>query len=96
MAGGAGDGSESLTFDLRGLVWAIESEVSQLTAVCRRIDDHVRAVNAARRDAAERLLVLDALVEAAEDDDVRTWLERVTVADLPTLTEVFPDRLYAD
>ena len=41
----------SLTFDLRGLVWGIESEVALITSLCRRIDDHVRALNGLRAEA---------------------------------------------
>ena len=93
---GSGEASTSLTFDLRGLVWGIESEVAQITTLCRRIDERVRAVNTARREAAERLLVLDALVEAAQDPDLRAWLETATSVELPRVTELFPDRLYTD
>lgn len=93
----AGRGADaSLTFDLRGLVWSIESEVAQITSLCRRIDEHVREVNVARREAAQRLTALDTLVEAAEEPDLRTWLETATAAPLPRVTEVFPDRLYTD
>ena len=86
----------SLTFGLRDLVWGIESEVAQITALSRRIDQHVREVNALRREASQRLEALDELVDAAEDDDVRAWLERATDAALPQVTEQFPDRLYTD
>ena len=86
----------SLTFGLRDLVWGIESEVAQITALCRQIDERVRAVNAARREAASRLLVLDELVDAADDDDLRSWLGRVSDAALPQVIELFPDRLYTD
>lgn len=85
-----------LTFDLRGLVWGIESEVAQITSLCRRIDEHVLAVNAARREAAERLLALDELVAAAPDEHLRAWLETATQAVLPRVPEQFPDRLYTD
>ena len=86
----------SLTFDLRGLVWGIESEVAQITSLCRRIDEHVREVNTARAEAAHRLQLLDAVVSTAEDPHLRAWLETVTVAPLPRVNEVFPDRLYTD
>jgi hypothetical protein len=87
----------SLTFDLRGLVWGIESEVAQITSLCRRIDQRVREVNAARAEAARRLLMLDELVDAAEQRDLRAWLETLTAAAaLPAVTERFPDRLYTD
>ncbi len=86
----------SLTFDLRGLVWGIESEVAQITGLCRRIDEHVRAVNVARAEAAQRLIDLDALVAAAEHPSLQAWLETATRAPLPQVQEVFPDRLYTD
>jgi hypothetical protein len=90
------DTGSSLTFDLRGLVWGIDSEVAQISSLCRRIDGHVREVNAARAQMAERLLVLDALVDAAEDSDLRRWLETVSAVPVPSVLEVFPDRLYTD
>ena len=86
----------SLTFDLRGLVWGIESEVAQITGLCRRIDEHVRAVNEVRAEAAERLGRLDELVAAADHPSLRAWLETASVAPLPQVNEVFPDRLYTD
>jgi hypothetical protein len=86
----------SLTFDLRGLVWGIESEVALITSLCRRIDEHVLSVNGLRAEAARRLALLDELVQAGEDPDLRAWLESVTEAALPQVTELFPDRLYID
>ena len=86
----------SLTYGLRELVWTLESEVAQITSLCRRIDQHVRAVNAARAEMAQRLLVLDELVEAADDPSLRGWLEDVTAVRVPQVTELFPDRLYTD
>lgn len=86
----------SLTYGLRELVWTLESEVAQITSLCRRIDQHVREVNAARAQMAERLLVLDELVEAADDPALRGWLEEVTAVPVPQATELFPDRLYTD
>lgn len=88
--------SGSLTFDLRGLVWGIESEVAQITSLCRRIDEQVRAVNALRTQAAQRLAALDELVEAAQDPDLQAWLEAAAQTHLPQVTELFPDRLYTD
>ena len=94
--GRGGDTGGSLTFDLRGVIWGIESEVAQITSLCRRIDEHVRAVNGVRREAAERLLGLDELLDVAPDPHLRAWVETVTDATLPQVTEVFPDRLYTD
>ena len=91
----SGTGS-SLTFDLRGLVWGIDSEAAQITSLCRRIDQRVRELNAVRAELAERLALLDELVETAEDPDLRAWLETVSAAPVPRVTEVFPDRLYTD
>ena len=97
MAAEGGERSGApLTFDLRGLVWGIESEVAVITSLCRRIDEHVAAVNRLRAEEAERLAALDELVAAADDDDLRAWLETVAAAPLPQVTEVFPDRLYTD
>ena len=93
---GSSEASTSLTFDLRGLVWGIESEVALITSLCRRIDEQVRAVNAVRQEAARRLARLDALVEAAHDPHLRAWLETVVAAPLPAGTERFPDRRYTD
>jgi hypothetical protein len=92
----SGEGAGTLTFDLRGLVWGIESEVAQITSLCRRIDERVAAVNALRVEAAQRLDALDALVDAAQAPELRAWLETVTQTALPQVTERFPDRLYTD
>jgi hypothetical protein len=83
-----------LTFDLRGLVWGIESEVAIISALSGRIDDRVQALNAARREVAARLEQLDALLAAAEDPRLRAWLEPLVDAPLPTAAETFPERLY--
>lgn len=85
-----------LTYELRGLVWGIRSEVEVLTALCARIDDHVRALNRLRAEAAERFSALDELVAAAEDPRLQAWLEQLARAPYPRAVEVFPDRLYAD
>ena len=84
----------SLTYGLRELVWSIESEVALITSVSRRIDEHVTAVNAARAEAAERLVRLDALVAAADDPALEAFLRERSVAPLPAADEHFPDRLY--
>lgn len=86
----------SLTFDLRGLVWGIESEVAVITSLCGRIDEHVRALNVVRADAARRLEALDELVTAADDEHLRAWLEAAAQAPYPQVIEHFPDRLYTD
>lgn len=88
--------ADSLTFDLRGLLWGIESEVALITSLSRRIDEHVHAVNELRREAARRLTLLDRLVDAAQDEDLQAWLLTATQAPLPRVTERFPDRLYTD
>jgi hypothetical protein len=90
------DPSAGLTFDLRGLVWGIESEVAQITSLSRRIDQHVRELNVLRGEAAQRLLQLDELVDAADEPSLQAWLVTATAVELPVVTEVFPDRLYTD
>ena len=85
-----------LTFDLRGLVWGIECEVAVITSLCGRIDDHVRALNVARADAARRISQLDELLAAADDERVRAWLEPLMQVAYPQVAEEFPDRLYVD
>ena len=85
-----------LTFDLRGLVWGIESEVAVITSLCGRIDEHVRALNTARADLARRLEALDALHASTDDEHLRAWLEAATQVTYPQVTEEFPDRLYTD
>ena len=84
----------SLTYGLRELVWGIESEVAVITSVSRRIDEHVRAVNAARAELAERLVRLDALVEAADEPHLEAFLRDTAAVPLPEVDEVFPERLY--
>jgi len=90
------DADSSLTFDLRGLVWGIDSEVAQITSLSRRIDQRVHEVNAVRAEMVERLQVLDELVEATADPALRAWLEDVSAVPVPSINEVFPDRLYSD
>ena len=84
----------SLTYGLRELVWGIESEVAVITSLSRRIDEHVLAVNAARAEAAERLVRLDALVAAADDPDLEAFLRSAAEVQLPQVDEHFPPRLY--
>jgi len=86
----------ALTFELRGLVWGIESEVAVITALSGRIDDHVQALNAARAEAALRLRRLDEMLAAAEDPRLRAWLQSMTESPLPQAIETFPERLYGD
>jgi len=85
----------TLTYALRELVWGLESETAVITSLSRRIDEHVRALNAARTDLAGRLARLDALVAAADEPALREVLRQRTVAPLPRQDEVFPARLYA-
>lgn len=84
----------SLTYGLRELVWSIESEVAVLTGLSRRIDQHVTALNAARAELAERLVRLDALLQAVDDPDLEAFLRGKITVRLPTLDEQFPARLY--
>ena len=84
----------SLSFALRELVWSLESEVALISSLSRRIDEHVAAVNTARAEAAERLLRLDALVDAADDPELREVLQGLAAAPLPVEDEHFPARLY--
>jgi hypothetical protein len=88
------ESTPSLTYGLRELVWGLESEVAVITSLSRRIDEHVRAVNAARAEVAERLVRLDALVDAADDPDLEAFLRGATTVSLPALDEHFPARLY--
>ncbi len=88
------ESTPSLTYGLRELVWGLESEVAVISSLARRIDEHVRAVNAARAEAAERLVRLDALVEAADDPHLEAFLRAATSVPLPALDESFPARLY--
>ena len=84
----------ALTHALRELVWSLESEVAVITSLSRRIDDHVAALNLARRELAERLVRLDAVVAAADEPELRAVLQVRTVAQLPLADESFPERLY--
>jgi hypothetical protein len=86
----------TLTYALRGLVWGLESEVAVVTSLSRRIDDRVRALNAARAELAERLLRLDAVLAAVDDPAVREVLRQRTGAPLPQADELFPGRLYGE
>jgi hypothetical protein len=85
-----------LTYALRELVWGLESEVAVVTSLSRRIDEHVRALNAARAELAERLLRLDAVLAAVDEPALREVLRQRTEAPLPLADEVFPARLYGE
>ncbi len=84
----------ALTYALRELVRGLASEVAIVSSLSRRIDDHVRAVNTARAELAERLLRLDAVLAAVDEPALREVLRQRTEATLPQLDEVFPSRLY--
>ncbi len=84
----------ALTHAVRELVWNLESEVAVITSLSRRIDDHVAALNDARRELAERLSRLDAVVVAAHEPELQAVLRSYTAAPLPLEDEVFPERLY--
>ena len=84
----------TLTYEVRGLVWGLGSDVAVVTSLSRRIDAHVTALNAARADLAQRLARLDALVAAADDPALREQLRQRTAAPLPQEDEVLPSRLY--
>jgi hypothetical protein len=88
------EGSPSLTYALRQLVWNLESEVAIITSLSRRIDAHVTALNTARAEVAERLARLDAVVEAVDDPEFVAVLRARTAAPLPVEDEHFPERLY--
>ena len=86
----------ALTYALRELVWGLESEVAVVTSLSRRIDERVRAVNAARAELAGRLLRLDAVLAAVGEPARRELLRQRMSAPLPQEDEVFPGRLYGD
>lgn len=77
----------ALSYAQRELIWGITSETAVLTSLAGRIDDHVRAVNAARTELSGRLAQLDTLRAAATDAQLDAWLERVTRVPLPTVAE---------
>ncbi len=83
-----------LTHAMRELVWGIESEVAVISSLSRRIDEHVRAVNAARAEAAARLVRLDALLQASPDPSLAAFLREKADVRLPAVDEHFPERLY--
>lgn len=83
-----------LTAGLRDLVWGIESEVAVVTSLSRRIDEHVRALNALRAELADRLAGLDELRAGTGQTEIAAYLDRVVHPVLPERVEVFPDRMY--
>ncbi len=85
----------TLTYGLRELVWGIESEVAVISNLSRRIDEHVRQVNALRATAAERLGRLDVLRAELDDPHLAAYLSKAAVAPLPQVVEQFPERMYA-
>ncbi len=86
----------TLTYGLRELVWGIESEVAVISNLSRRIDEHVRKVNALRATAAERLGRLDVLRAAVDDPHLSAYLSSTVVVSLPQVKEEFPERMYPE
>ena len=84
----------TLTYALRELVWGISSEVAVVSNLSRRIDGHVLALNALRAELSQRLLELDGLRDAAQDERLAAFVDTVAVVPLPELDEEFPGRLY--
>ena len=83
-----------LTYGLRELIWGIESEVAVVSNLSRRIDEHVRTLNALRAELADRLVHLDRLRAAAQDEHLAAFVDALVVTPLPHLAEEFPERLY--
>ena len=84
----------TLTHRARELVWGIQSSRDVVTGLSRRIDEHVRAVNALRAELAERLERLDGLRESVGDPSLLAYLDASTDVVLPTVDELWPERLY--
>jgi len=85
----------TLTYDLRGLVWGIESEIAVIGNLSRRIDEHVCAVNRQRRELAVRLQRLDELQAVAADyPELAAFVASTTQVVMPSSEEDFPDRMY--
>jgi hypothetical protein len=83
----------TLTYGLRELVWGITSEVAVISSLSRRIDEHVRQINALRAELAERLHRLDVLTSSADNPDLEAFLRARAVAPLPQVVEHLPPRL---
>ncbi len=85
----------ALTYAVRELVWHMQSEIAIISCLARRIDNHVEALNAARRELAERLLALDALRGSAADPHLAAYLADSTQLRLPVVEEADAPRLDA-
>ena len=85
----------TLTHALRGLVWGIQCELDVVHGLSRQIDGHVRALNVARAELAERLLRLDALLAAADDPRLEAFVRARAVVRLPVEDEVLSPLLGA-
>ena len=82
-----------LTWALRNLLWRVQSEADVVSGLSRQIDHHVRALNAARAELAERLERLDGLVAATDEPHLSAFLRERVVVPLPVEDEVIPPRL---
>jgi hypothetical protein len=82
-----------LTSAVRDLLWTLRREVDVVTGLSRQIDAHVRALNAARTEMAERLERLDALLAATDEPHLSGFLHERVVVTLPVEDEVIPPRL---
>ena len=86
--------SPTMTYDQREVAWGIESEVALISSLSRRIDAHVAQLNQLRAELTERLVRLDALVEAADEPHLERFLRGIAEVRLPTVDELIPQRLY--
>lgn len=90
----ADSGTPPLTYAQREIAWGFESAIAVISNLSRRIDERVVQVNAARAELAERLVRLDAMLQAADDPDLEQFLRAAARAPLPEGDEHFPARLY--
>jgi hypothetical protein len=94
---GAGRASGAdLADGLRALLSAIETEVRAVSELSERIDAAVVALNRAREEQAERLVMLDALRASVDDANLRSFLAKAIRPRRPRVREVIPARLSQD
>ena len=86
-------GSIDLAGGLTSLLGSVEAEVRAVSELSQRIDELVSELNTRRDEQTRRLLVLDALRGAVDDQTLGAFLDKAIRPRRPRVAEVIPDRL---
>jgi len=86
-------GSIDLAGGLTSLLGSVEAEVRAVSELSQRIDELVSELNTRRDEQSRRLLVLDALRGAVDDQTLGAFLDKAIRPRRPRVAEVVPERL---